>query len=89
MEIGGLMKFLKSIWAFLDGKKTIIACIYWSFMLPALNIIYPNGIPGNLNKITLLTGLILSALGLGHKAFNYMSSDKSDTSTSSSNPPTM
>ena len=72
--------FLKSIWNWLDGKKTIIATIFWSFTMPALNIIYPNGIPVTLNKVTLLIGLTLSALGLGHKAVkSFMGNDDNTT----------
>jgi hypothetical protein len=69
------MSVFKNFWNWLDGKKTIIATIFWSVAMPALNILYPNGIPSNINKVTLLMGLVLSSLGLGHKAVNYFRSD--------------
>jgi len=72
------MKLLISFWNFLNGKKIIIATIFWSVTMPCLNIIYPNGIPSTLNKTTLIIGTILSVLGIGHKiAKNYMD-DTSD-----------
>jgi hypothetical protein len=69
---------MKKFWEYINGRKTTIACVYWSFMVPALAIIYPTGIPSNINKANLIIGLALSALGLGHKVVkNFAGGDES------------
>lgn len=58
---------LKSIWNWLNGKKTIIAAIYWLVIMPLLTILYPAGLPIMLLKITTMIGAGLSLIGLSHK----------------------
>lgn len=63
-----ISKWATSLWAWLDGKKRIIALTYWTVMTPCLPILWPAGIPGTVNKVYLITGIILSAIGLGNAA---------------------
>ena len=63
-----MIKFLKDAWNWLDGKKTVIATIFWTIVMPTLNVVYPNGIPSTLNKTTIIIGTFLGTIGLGHKA---------------------
>jgi len=64
------MNILKSFWAWLDGKKRGIALIYWTVVMPAMQVIWPNGFPEgfatNLNKSVIIFGLLLTTLGFGH-----------------------
>lgn len=62
------MKKLKKIWDYLNGKKTIIATVYWTLLIPILTILYPDGYPKILMIATTIFGGSLSCLGLGHKA---------------------
>jgi hypothetical protein len=73
----------KKIWQWLDGKKTIIACTYWTILVPALPQFYPNGIPSKINTTFIIIGLIMSVLGLGHKVVYNLTSDKSEPPSSS------
>lgn len=59
---------MSKFWKALDGKKTGIAAAYWGIVLPILPIIYDSGIPDNIEKATKVIGLVLTYLGLGHKA---------------------
>jgi len=59
---------LNKIWTYLSGKKRNIALVYWSLVLPALAIMYPEGAPDILRKSVELTGLMLGFIGLGHAA---------------------
>lgn len=64
---------MKEVWKWLDGKKSKIALIYWTVIMPSLPIIYENGVPDNIEKTATILGYLLTALGLGHaglKAFN-------------------
>jgi hypothetical protein len=56
-------KFLK----WFNGKKTIIAALYWELSAGAIIIWYPTGLPEQANKIYLTLGMILTTFGLGHK----------------------
>jgi len=58
---------LVCLWAWLDGKKTNIAVIYWSVLMPSLAVWYPDGVPSDINKVVAIIGVMLSAAGLGHK----------------------
>lgn len=61
------------LWNWLDGKKSKIALIYWSVVIPALPVIFDKGVPDNVSKVVTIIGLALSGLGLGHatiKAIN-------------------
>ena len=62
------MNQLKAFWTYLNGKKTTIAALYWGTVMPGLLVLYPAGVPGNVNKWVTLVGLLLTSLGLGHKA---------------------
>lgn len=59
---------MKKFLAWLNGKKTAIAAGYWSLAVPILQIAYPNGAPTDLNKSMAIVGVVLTAIGLGHKA---------------------
>ena len=63
------MTFIRRLWVWLDGKKTIIASIYWGAVMPSLLVIYPAGVPILVNRWTTVAGLFLSAIGLGHKCY--------------------
>jgi hypothetical protein len=54
-------------WQWLDGKKTVVAAIYWSVVMPALAVLYPAGVPSGVNRWVSAAGVVLTALGLGHK----------------------
>lgn len=58
---------MRRIWNWLNGKKTTIAAIYWTVMLPLVKIIYENGVPDDVEKILGAIGLVLAYVGLGHK----------------------
>lgn len=58
------MSKLKSLIKKLDGKKTVIASIYWS-IFGVLQTVQPEVVE---NPIVIKIGLVLSALGLGHKS---------------------
>lgn len=58
---------LLTCWKWLNGKKTIIASIYWEFMAAIIVVWFPNGLPGIYNKVYLSIGIILTSVGLGHK----------------------
>jgi hypothetical protein len=59
---------MNNLWQWLNGKKTVIAEFYWT-ALAGINLIwFPNGLPPTMNKIYLSIGVILTFIGLGHKA---------------------
>lgn len=62
------MKYLRSFWNWLDGRKRTIALIYWSIVVPCMGVIWPVNAPGAVSKTVTIVGLILSAVGLGHAA---------------------
>jgi hypothetical protein len=66
------MKILKAIWHWLDCKKTSFAAFYWGSSAALIIIWFPAGLPQTPNKIYLTVGILLSALGLGHKAMKAM-----------------
>jgi len=72
------MKYLKSFWALLNGKKTLIASLYWGFVMPSLLVIYPTGVPVEVNRYTTITGFFLTAIGLSHKFYKVNVVDKGD-----------
>ena len=53
----------KKVWTWLDGKKTVIAAVFWS-VVPLLNAPAGSKEAFYLN----IAGWALTALGLGHKA---------------------
>lgn len=67
---------LKKLWDFLSGKKRNIALIYWSIVVPAISILWPDGAPQEVYKTSSIIGLILSYLGLGHAAAKKAASRK-------------
>jgi hypothetical protein len=71
-----IKKFFASIWKYLSGKKRNIALIYWSLLVPAITIIWPEGAPPEVGKISSLVGLVLSYLGLGHAAAKKVAANK-------------
>jgi hypothetical protein len=76
-----MSNFLMGIWNFFDGKKRTIAILYWSIVVPALVIIWPDHIPAVIAKTSAITGLILSALGLGHAAVKASASKQLTSET--------
>lgn len=56
------------LWNYLSGKKRTIALLYWSVVIPALPIVFDNGVPADINKSVQIIGLLLSTIGLGHAA---------------------
>lgn len=58
---------LKSFWNWLDGKKTILAELYWFISGTIVLIWVPSGLTGTPLKIQLSIGAFLTFLGLGHK----------------------
>ena len=66
-------KKVKKLWGLLSGKKRNIALIYWSLLVPAVTIIWPEGAPPEIHKASAIVGLILSYLGLGHAAIKKTS----------------
>lgn len=68
------MKYLKSFWNWLSGKKRNIALCYWSIVVPSMGIIWPTNVPGSVSKTVTIIGLIFSAVGLGHAAIKSRAS---------------
>lgn len=66
------MGVLKKIWQWLDNKKSAFAAFYWGSSAALIIIWFPAGLPDTSNKIYLTVGILLSALGLGHKAMKAM-----------------
>jgi hypothetical protein len=65
-EIIGII--LKKTWRFLDGKKTILASVYWLIYNGILPIWIPlQQIPYPWKELLLSFGVIFTTLGLGHK----------------------
>lgn len=72
---------LSQIWTWLNGKKSTIATIYWTIVMPSLTVIYPNGIPSPIDKVTVLIGTLLGALGLGHKLVKTIQKNGTDNAS--------
>ena len=73
------MKVLKQIWAWLNKKKTVIATFYWGGCASLIMLWFPDGLPSVPNKVYLTLGIILSAIGLGHKAIkSYLPTKKEE-----------
>ena len=68
-----IKNFFLKIWTYLSGKKRNIALIYWSLVVPAITILWPDGAPAEVHKTSSLIGLFLSYLGLGHAAIKKAS----------------
>jgi hypothetical protein len=56
------------VWKALDGKKTFIATLWWTVTVPAIAILWPEHVPAFISKTQQLVGLMLSFIGIGHKA---------------------
>jgi hypothetical protein len=67
---------IKKAWGYLSGKKRNIALLYWSILVPAITILWPEGAPPEVHKTSALIGLTLSYLGLGHAAIKKVGSGK-------------
>jgi hypothetical protein len=57
---------MDKVWRWFNGKKRSLALVYWSVVIPALPVVYPTGVPDDVNKIVVVLGIALSALGVGH-----------------------
>lgn len=73
-----ITKPLKKFWVYLSGKKRTIALTYWALIVPAITIMWPEGAPSEVTKVSGMVGLILSYIGLGHAAAKKMSSPKAE-----------
>ena len=60
------MNIWLKLWQFMDGKKSTLALLYWTVVVPSLVILWPDNVPVWIDKSTAILGLLLSALGLGH-----------------------
>lgn len=60
---------MMKLWQLLNGKKLIIAALYWQFVLPSLVLLYPAGTPPDINKWVVILGFFLTSVGLGHKMY--------------------
>jgi hypothetical protein len=60
------MNMLKSAWKLFNGKKTVIASIYWGAIMPSLLVFFPQGTPPEIMKVVTVVGFFLTATGLGH-----------------------
>lgn len=60
--------FFNRAWKYLSGKKRTIALTYWTLLVPATTILWPEGAPDAIDKTSSMIGLILSFIGLGHAA---------------------
>ena len=69
-----IWKGLVAFWKLLDGRKRTISVIYWTLLVPAVAIIWPDQAPPAIAKILALIGLAFSALGLGHAAVKQITS---------------
>jgi len=70
-----MFETIKKIWN-VEGLKRTTALLYWSVVSPSLPIVWPTGVPGNINKVYLIVGIFLSAVGLGHAAYKSFQSNK-------------
>ena len=60
---------MKKIWIYINGKKTVLAELYWLFYIYMLPVLFEkDSLPAGLNKTLLVIGGVLSFFGLGHKA---------------------
>jgi len=67
----------KKIWQWLDGKKLIIAALYWNFVIPSTMFYYmPHSVPVNVNKWELIIGTFFTAIGAGHKVVKALYPDR-------------
>jgi len=73
------MRVHKKFWTWLNGKKTVVACFYWSLALPIMAVMYPTGAPEQLDKAVTIVGLCLSYLGLGHKVKKHINRPLEET----------
>ena len=66
------MKTLKTIWAWLNGKKNIIANFYWTSSGLLIAVWVPGGLSPTAQKFYTTIGIILGFIGLGHSAVKKM-----------------
>lgn len=69
---------MKNVWAWLSGKKTTIAGIYWAIVIPALAYVYKGNTPQNIDNAVYIVGLVLTYVGLGHAAIKQIQGGKPD-----------
>ena len=57
------------LWAYLDGKKRSIACMWWGLAMPVYALVQANGatVPKWLVIVVGAIGLIFTYAGLGHQ----------------------
>ena len=60
---------MKNFWQYINGKKTIIAEIFWLNYIYILPTLFPDGYPHWVKITLLIIGAMLSFFGLGHKAY--------------------
>ena len=81
-----ILSSIKAFWAYMDGKKTIIAATYWSIVEPTVIAIYPNGTPHDIAVTMTIIGVFLTALGLGHKGVKTFQAGKTGTDSTTTTP---
>jgi hypothetical protein len=59
---------MKKFWNWLNGKKRNLAHGYWLVVIPSIVVIWPEGAPEMVAKISAILGIIFSAIGYGHAA---------------------
>ena len=61
------MKTIAIIWLSMQGYKTIAASIYWGTVMPGALVMFPEGVPTDVNKWLVIVGFFLTSVGLGDK----------------------
>ena len=62
------MIIMKEAIKWFNGKKTTIAAMYWMVIVPALPMIFDGNVPNEVDKWVKISGMMLTVLGVGHKA---------------------
>lgn len=72
------MNALNKFWKFINGKKTVIAELYWFITGTVIFIWFPEGLTGTPLKVQLSLGAFLTFVGLGHKMMKRAVASKDD-----------
>jgi hypothetical protein len=63
------MKKLSELWAMTAGLKTTASALYWGTVCPSLLVLFPNGVPADVNKWVTIIGFFLTSIGVGDKFY--------------------
>lgn len=69
---------MEKIWEWLNGKKRHLAHVYWLIVIPSIVIIWPEGAPSIVQKISAVIGVIFSAIGYGHAGYKKVQEKLND-----------